>query len=77
MAASEDNTPLEILEEFILEKASGEPIRRRLLIYRALACQIKDLNFKKELNALAQELEAAEHHHQQLLLSFRTRHIAS
>lgn len=67
------NTPAQrLLTEFVLEKSTEEPLRRRLLLYRALAAGLPEASedFRK-LMTLADELESIEARHQQLLLDLR------
>lgn len=63
-----------LLVEFVLEKSVEAPLGRRALLYRALAAELPGTapQFKR-LTRLADELEAIEERHEQLLLNFRER----
>jgi hypothetical protein len=63
--------PVGLLYDFVLEKAADEPLRRRLVLYRALAEVMPSPKECRELSRLADELEAIEARHQQLLLDLR------
>jgi len=63
--------PKEFLTEFILEQASKQPVEHRILLYRALSVELRDRALQMKCTALADDLEAIEARHQQLLLDFR------
>jgi hypothetical protein len=63
----------DFLAEFILEQASAQPMDRRILLYRALSTELRDCGLQDKCTALADELEAIEARHQQLLLDLRAR----
>lgn len=61
------------IAEFVIDKASGEPLSRRIQIYRDMASLVVDDASVKELSALADVLEDIERRHGQLVLDFRRR----
>ena len=63
----------ELLTEYILEKLSEEPVGKRILLYRAIAIETKCPLLTANCRRLANELEAIEARHEQLVLNFRTR----
>jgi hypothetical protein len=65
------NRPVTFLHDFVLEKSADEPVRKRLLLYRALAAVLPAPEKCRELIALADELESIEARHNQLLLDLR------
>jgi hypothetical protein len=65
------NNPVSLLCDFVLEKSADEPVRRRLVLYRALATIVPVPAKCRELASLAAELEAIETRHNQLLLDLR------
>jgi hypothetical protein len=65
--------PASLLFDFVLEKSADEPLRRRVVIYRALVEVIPSPKECRDLARMADELEAIEVRHQQLLLDLRAR----
>jgi hypothetical protein len=59
------------LYEFALERFQDAPVIKRGRLCRALALIIGDEGHARTLNTLADELEAIEARHQQLLLDLR------
>jgi hypothetical protein len=59
------------LTGWILEKASEEPLQKRVSLYRDAAATIASSRVSARLSRLADELEAIEARHQQLLLDLR------
>lgn len=64
-------TPQELIVDFVLEKAAGEPVSRRVELYRALAAVMDDGAEAACLSDAADELEQAEAKAGQKLLRFR------
>jgi len=56
-----------------MERLEGETIARRILLNRALSALTVDIQEQKSLNQMADELEAIQRKHQQLLLDFKRR----
>jgi hypothetical protein len=56
---------------WILEKASEEPLQKRVALYRDAASTIASSRLSAQLSRLADELEAIETRHKQLLLDLR------
>lgn len=66
--------PVQILNEFVLERVAEVPLHRRITILRALAALLPAKSTKsRALLAMADELQAIEERHQQLLLDFKRR----
>ena len=65
--------PAAIIAEFVMERLEGETIARRILLNRALSALTVDIQEQKSLNQMADELEAIQRKHQQLLLDFKRR----
>jgi hypothetical protein len=65
--------PAELLTEYILEKLSEEPVGKRILLYRAIAIETKCPVLTAACRRLANELEAIEARHEQLVLDFKRR----
>lgn len=63
--------PATVLADFVLERIDAEPLGRRVTITRALAAVTVNQAQRAELLAMANELEAIQHRHNQLLLNFR------
>lgn len=70
-----ENTPSQVIHDFIFENAAHEPVQKRILLYRSLAMEIKDEEIAEQLHVLAEDLEAAEKRHNQLLFNFRARNL--
>jgi hypothetical protein len=67
--------PLTRIVDFVLEQAASQSAARRIGLYRDLADIAGTTHEAKQLTALANELEAVEAHHQQLVLDFKRRSI--
>lgn len=69
------NTPARtLLTSFVLEHSINAPLTLRMQLYRALAAELPESAIEfAHLTALADELEAIEARHDQLLLNFRRR----
>jgi hypothetical protein len=65
--------PTSILFDFVLEKAADETAARRVRLYRALASVIGNESDAVTLVTLADDLEAIERKHRQLVLDFKRR----
>ncbi len=66
------NPARRLLVEFVLERSVEEPLSKRGALYRALAAELPGCSEEfKALMAMADELEAIEARHQQLLLDLR------
>ncbi len=66
-------TSNEILGEFVLAHACGLELPRRARLYRALAEVIGDEKDAAQFIALANDCDAIERKHQQLVLDFKRR----
>lgn len=73
---NEHLTPRQYLDAFMLEAISGQPLERRALLYRAFAAEARDIAIKHAANALADECDAIERSHRQLVLDFTRRNAA-
>lgn len=67
------NTPArQLLTEFVLEKAAAEALPLRMQLYRALAAELPETTPEfQQLTALADDIEAIEEKHLQLVLDFK------
>lgn len=67
-------TPSEqLLAEFVLEKSAAEPLPRRAALYRAIAATLGEAAPEfAALMRMADELDAVDVHHQQLLFRLRS-----
>jgi hypothetical protein len=64
----------QLLTQFVLEQSINEPLQLRMLLYRALAAELPGRSPEfRQFTSLADELEAIEARHQQLLLDLRAR----
>ena len=68
-----DHTPRAILDCFVLEQIASLPLAKRTLLYRAFAAECADRDLKKRVIDLADECEAIEREHQQLVLQLQAR----
>jgi hypothetical protein len=69
--------PTAILSEFVLEQLPEVPIRRRVLITRALAEVTANAKERADLLSVANLLEDVERNHRQLVLNFKRRNEGS
>jgi hypothetical protein len=61
-----------VLVEFVLDHSGGEPVAKRIELYRALAATMSEADEAfAQLTRLADDLEAVDESHAQLLLNFR------
>ena len=67
------NQSTSVLFDFVLEKAAEETASRRVQLYRALASVIGHEKEAITLITLADDLEAIERKHRQLVLDFKRR----
>lgn len=65
--------PGTVLTEYILARLSEEPIARRIQITRALAALAPTQQEARTFLKMANDLEAIERTHEQLLLNFQRR----
>lgn len=62
----------QLLTEFVLARSIGEPVEVRVRLYRALAADFPETADEfKILTTFADELEAIDEKHEQLLLNLR------
>lgn len=69
-------SPSTLLTRFVLEKMDAESIRTRITLVRALAQVAPSDAERNALNNHADELEAIERSHRQLVLDFNRRSAA-
>ena len=63
----------ELLDAFVLEQIASQPLAQRALLYRGFAAEATSKEIKSAAHALADECEAIERRHDQLVLDFKRR----
>lgn len=62
----------QLITDYVLEHSAKEPLSLRMSLYRAIAADLPaDAPEFHQLTDMADELEAIERRHQQLLLNFK------
>lgn len=64
---------LSVISAFVMDKLDGEPIARRIQLKRALAEIVPTPKQRAALLKMADDLEAIERRHRQLVLDFQRR----
>jgi len=65
-----------ILSAYTLTQAGNEPLKRRVMLFRAVAAVLPEREQGVDLSALADELEACDKKQEQLLLKLRQEEVA-
>lgn len=67
------NTSSQSFAQFILEQIARQPVEQRIALYRAYAVEARDPRIKNSCRQLADELEAVQRHHEQMVLDLLRR----